>query len=497
MNPTPREAEHHHGRRRPICWTIAGSDSGGGAGIQADLKTFSALGTHGCSVITALTAQNTVTVASIAITETEMIHAQCRTLRSDLPPRAVKIGMLADKKTILAVHQNINDLKVPIVIDPVMISTSGSVLLQSDAVQSLRDLLIPLATILTPNLPEAEALLGRRLDNHTDIESAAADLLALGCRSVLIKGGHGEQELAQDYWTNGDESLWLSSERLPRGNNHGSGCTLSSALAAALALGYDVKDALVIAKAFVSQAIRLAEPLGAGSAPVCPTDWPEYEGDLPWLTSSATAATDRLKFPDCGSERLGFYPIFDSSAWLERLLPLGVKTCQLRVKNLSGQALIHEIRQAVAVARRFDCRLFINDYWEIAIAEGAYGVHLGQDDLIDADLAAIAAAGLRLGVSTHCYWEVARALALRPSYMAIGPIFATTTKEMSFAPQGIEALRRWRRSLSYPLVAIGGIKKPHIKTLLSAGADSLAVITAITEAEDPEAETRFWLQHFA
>ncbi|CAM2008011.1 bifunctional hydroxymethylpyrimidine kinase/phosphomethylpyrimidine kinase [Acanthopleuribacter pedis] len=494
MSQHPAEGGTSKKQPHPICWTIAGSDSGGGAGIQADIKTFNALGTHGCSVITALTAQNTAGVSAISVTDPDMIDAQLRALKNDLMPRAVKIGMLADRNTILAVHRHLGDLDVPVVIDPVMVATSGDVLLQSDAIQSLRELLIPRATVLTPNLPEAETLLGRTLKNTEDIESAGRDLLALGSQSVWIKGGHGSGATAQDYWTDGTQSLWLTSERHPQGNNHGSGCTLSSALAAALALGYEIRDALVIAKAFVGQSIRLAQPLGAGSAPVHQGGWPEFEGDLPWLTATAEEGNNRLRFPDCGPDRLGFYPIVDSCAWLERLLPLGVKTCQLRVKALRGQALVHEIRRAVQIARQSSCRLFINDYWQIAIDEGAYGVHLGQEDLQTADLAAIAQAGLRLGVSTHCYWEVARALALRPSYMAVGPIFTTQTKDMRFAPQGIEALRRWRRSLSYPLVAIGGIKKHHIATLLSAGADSLAVITAVTEAEDPEAETRHWLQ---
>jgi len=181
---------------------------------------------------------------------------------------------------------------------------------------------------------------------------------------------------------------------------------------------------------------------------------------------------------------------------MARILPLGVKTVQLRIKDLEGEALEQELVAAIALAEQHDCRLFINDYWQDAIRLGAYGVHLGQEDIETADLAAIAKAGLRLGVSTHCYYEVARARALKPSYMAIGPIFETQTKVMRFGPQGLERLRLWRRCLVGELVAIAGIKLHNAGEVLAAGADSIAVITAVTEAPDPEAAVKQWLKLF-
>lgn len=201
-------------------------------------------------------------------------------------------------------------------------------------------------------------------------------------------------------------------------------------------------------------------------------------------------------FPDCGPQRLGFYPIVDSAAWLERLLPLGVTTAQLRNKNLTGAALENEIKTAVALGKKYDCRLFINDYWELAIRHDAYGVHLGQEDLDMADLAQIHAAGLRLGISTHNLNEVQRAQTIQPSYMAIGPIFETTLKKMPYAPQGIDALRRWREMLDYPLVGIGGITLEIAPEILATGVDSIAVVSDVTQNPDPEARTRAWLEFF-
>jgi hydroxymethylpyrimidine kinase/phosphomethylpyrimidine kinase/thiamine-phosphate diphosphorylase len=172
------------------------------------------------------------------------------------------------------------------------------------------------------------------------------------------------------------------------------------------------------------------------------------------------------------------------------LLPLGVKTLQLRIKNKQGLELENEIKRSIMLAEKYQANLFINDYWEMAIRYGAYGVHLGQEDLETADMTAIRQAELRLGISTHCYYEVARAHALNPSYIACGPIFTTTSKVMSFAAQGIAQLKRWRRTLNYPLVAIGGINAERIPDVLATKVDGIAMISAITQAKDPIATTK-------
>jgi hydroxymethylpyrimidine kinase / phosphomethylpyrimidine kinase / thiamine-phosphate diphosphorylase len=193
-----------------------------------------------------------------------------------------------------------------------------------------------------------------------------------------------------------------------------------------------------------------------------------------------------LNFASCASE-LGLYPIVDRALWLARLLPLGVKVIQLRVKDLSGDELKTEILQCVKIANEYDCQLYINDYWQLAIECGAYGVHLGQEDIDDADLSAIANAGLRLGLSSHCFYEVARAKTIKPSYIAFGPVYATQTKDMPWVPQGETGLPYWRAQLvDFPLVAIGGIHGERFEKVKAQGVDSIAMISAITEAENPE-----------
>jgi hydroxymethylpyrimidine/phosphomethylpyrimidine kinase len=251
----------------PIAVTIAGSDSSGGAGIQADLKTFSALGVYGASVITALTAQNTRGVTAIHDVPPAFIAAQMDAVFSDLAVGAVKIGMLSQPAVIdtvaagLARHGQTN-----VVLDPVMVAASGDRLLADAAIDVLRRALIPRAMIVTPNLPEAAALLGGPIArNEADMREQAERLLKLGCRAVLIKGGHAEGPESVDLLVEPTAVARLTAERVATHNTHGTGCTLSSAIAAGLAKGQDLATAVRKAKDYVTAAIAAADRLGVGS----------------------------------------------------------------------------------------------------------------------------------------------------------------------------------------------------------------------------------------
>ncbi|TIO09374.1 thiamine phosphate synthase [Mesorhizobium sp.] len=190
-----------------------------------------------------------------------------------------------------------------------------------------------------------------------------------------------------------------------------------------------------------------------------------------------------------------FYLIVDSAAWIERLAPLGVRLVQLRVKDLDEAALRAEIRKAKALCARYKCQLIINDFWRLAIEEGCDFIHLGQEDLQAADLRQIRAAGLRLGLSTHDHLELETALAARPDYIALGPIYPTILKQMKWAPQGLDRIGEWKRRIApTPLVAIGGLNPDRIEGVFGAGADSAAVVTDITLNADPEARTCEWIE---
>ena len=255
-----------------IAVTIAGSDSGGGAGIQADLKTFSAFGVYGASVITALTAQNTLGVSAIHPVPADFVVAEIDAVFSDLKVDAVKIGMLGGADVISAVAAGLDRWRqTRIVLDPVMVAASGDALVPDEAVAVIRDLLIPRAMIVTPNLPEAARLLDEPVaTDRAAMEAQAKRLLALGPRAVMIKGGHAGGEESADFLLTGVAKRWLVAPRFATDNTHGTGCTLSAAIAAGLAQGRHLEGAVIAAKEYLTAALAAADTLqiGTGRGPV-------------------------------------------------------------------------------------------------------------------------------------------------------------------------------------------------------------------------------------
>jgi hydroxymethylpyrimidine/phosphomethylpyrimidine kinase len=250
----------------PIALTIAGSDSSGGAGIQADLKTFSAFGVYGASVITALTAQNTVDVTAVEPVAASFVVAQMDAVLGDLAVGAVKTGMLANAAIVEAVAHRLGDgARRPLVVDPVMVATSGDVLIAPDAVDALKRRLFPLALLITPNLPEAACLLdAREATSEAEVTAQAKALLAFGCGAVLLKGGHGSTKEAVDVLCDATGVERFVRPRVDTRHTHGTGCTLSAAIAALLAQGVGLREAVGRAKAFVWQALYEGRALGVG-----------------------------------------------------------------------------------------------------------------------------------------------------------------------------------------------------------------------------------------
>jgi hydroxymethylpyrimidine/phosphomethylpyrimidine kinase len=253
-------------QRAPTALTIAGSDSGGGAGVQADLKTFSALGVFGCSAITALTAQNTRAVTAVAEAGAEMVSAQIRTVLDDIAVDAVKIGMLFSTNTIVAVADALAGFTAPVILDPVMIAKSGDALLQDAAIDALRDRMVPRADLLTPNLPEAARLLAEPpAEDEAAMARQGQALIGLGAKAVLMKGGHGGGATCVDLLVRPEAPpLRLTAPRLKTKNTHGTGCTLSAAIAAEMAKGADMGAAATAAHAYLQAAMARAYDLGVG-----------------------------------------------------------------------------------------------------------------------------------------------------------------------------------------------------------------------------------------
>jgi len=256
---------------RPRALTIAGSDSGGGAGIQADLKTFGALGVYGMTAITAVTVQNTKGVTGYEELSPQTVGEQIRAVVTDIGVDAAKTGMLASAAIVDAVAEAVAETGVPnLVVDPVFMSKHGHALLAEDAVEALRSRILPLATLVTPNLPEASGLAGFPVDTADDMDKAGQVILGFGPKAVLVKGGHLAGDRSDDLFLDGERVVWVEGERIDTPHTHGTGCVLSAAIAAHLARGDDLLTAVRRGKAFVTEAIRHALPLGQGIGPVDP-----------------------------------------------------------------------------------------------------------------------------------------------------------------------------------------------------------------------------------
>lgn len=482
---------------RPIVWSIAGSDSGGGAGVQADLKAFAAFGgVHGCTAVAAITAQNSVAVTHVEPVSVELLEAQLAALAEDMPPRAIKTGLLGSVDNIRVVCKWVDHVRdmaraqgltVPLVVDPVLGSSTGTGFADDAMVRAYIDELLPRATLVTPNRGEAERL-----------GLAPGQARGDGV-SVVITGGDASHPggLASDWFSSPQASGWLNLPRVDTAHQHGTGCTFASTAAAALASDYCVADAVVLAKMATTQALRHGYAAGQGAGPVsAQADFAQQLDNLPALLPAAMGTPPA--FRPLRDPALGVYAVVDSAAWVRRVLAAGIRTVQLRIKDPQEPTLAAQIQEAIDAANATPgAQLFINDHWQLALRLGAYGVHLGQEDLDSVDLDALRQAGVRLGLSTHSYWEVARAWALRPSYIACGPIFATQSKDMPWIPQGLDNLRYWAGLLPVPVVGIAGIDGGNVADIAATGAASAAVITAITRAQDPEAACRQLMEGFA
>ncbi|MCP1339561.1 thiamine phosphate synthase [Idiomarina sp. M1R2S28] len=475
----------------PVVWTVAGSDSGGGAGIQADLHTFRSLKVHGCSVISTVTAQNSVETTGLFPLAADAIRQQLECLQQDMPPVAIKVGLLSNRQHLQAVANFLKQwpdtLPRPFMVwDPVVVST------QQDQLSELKPehcaKLLPLVDIITPNLNELSWLSGLSVNDESSMCRAAEQLFHAGLPRILVTGSDfGRADEISDYYLSTNEHIQYIQQKLKTKHSHGTGCTLSSAIAAVLAHDYPLEDAITVANAYVHQGLLQAKGIGRGPGPVAHTHWPQQIKYFPKIETPELPYIYG-EFPRL-NQNPGLYPVVDSYEWIEKLLKLGIKTLQLRIKDVDDPQLETAIKKSIQLAEQYSAQLFINDYWQLAIKHNAYGVHLGQEDLTEANLNAIQQAGLRLGISTHSYTELLIANAYKPSYIALGHIFPTQTKAMPSKPQGLERLRRYVSLLApttIPTVAIGGISLERVATVTATGVNGIAVVSAITAANDVE-----------
>lgn len=466
---------------------IGGVDPQGCAGLTADIQTVSHHGFHPLPLITCVTEQTQHGMRALNPLTAEKFLKQYESCVADFDIAAIKIGLIPNLQIAKAIEKIIRLHDVPVVMDPVMAATSGGEQIASEVLEFVRKSVLPKITLLTPNLTEMACLTE---NPKASVEKQVRELIEAGLSACLLKGGHGDQGFVSDYFANAFTQFYCYQPRLKK-NVRGTGCVLASSLACYLAQGEDIRDAVILSRSYINRGIRQSQALGPYQV-FSHQRQPFELRDIPRLSYSPDLIGKSFSFPACPT-RLGIYPVVDSADWVNRLLTIGIKTIQLRLKQTDSQFLNKEIASAIDTAQQHgDIQFFVNDHWRIAIDNGAYGVHLGQEDLHDADLLEIENAGLRLGISTHSYWELARALAVNPSYIALGPIFETDSKKMPWQPQGFDRLAEWIRLLDghTPLVAIGGIDVPRARALHRTGVGSVAMISAITRAEDYQQVTR-------
>ncbi len=478
----------------PVVLTIAGSDPGGGAGIQADLRTFAALGVVGVSAITALTVQNSLGVQSVHPMAADILAAQIDAVLSDTKVSAVKIGMLGGAEQVRAVAAALRKYSPPdVVLDPVLASTGGVPLLDEAGVHVLRTELMPLCDLVTPNLMEAAFLTGAAVENITGMQMAGETLLAGGVKAVLVKGGHLPDEPHDLLLTGGGNRLFFTDRRVDTPHTHGTGCLMSAAIAAHLAKRFPVEEAVKKSKALLTRALLSPVTAGRGRG-------------YPDVFASVRASNSIKRRTHDQSLRLlhGLYILTDSDLRPDRspqgitqaALTGGAKILQFREKHLPLPRLITLARELNTLARDADALFIINDRVDVALASDADGVHLGPDDMKPNDARHLLGPDKLIGVSVATVEEAKRA-APYASYFGVGAIFGSKTKLDAGTAIGVGRIGEIKAAFpQIPIVAIGGINLSNIGEVAAAGADAAAVVSAVVAAPDMEAAVRELARRF-
>ncbi|MCV2369798.1 bifunctional hydroxymethylpyrimidine kinase/phosphomethylpyrimidine kinase [Roseateles oligotrophus] len=491
----------------PIIWSVAGTDSGGGAGLSADTRAATAFGVHLCPVVAAVTAQNSVGVEAVFPLPLHQLLAQMRALATDLWPAVIKTGLLGSVDAVHALCEILDELRrdrpVPLVVDPVLGASAGgpaSVFANASLLRAYREQLLPRAQLITPNRREAELLLGLA-PQAMSRELMAEKLLAQGTEAVCITGGDDPHHLALDYLHSPEAKGHLALPRLGQGHHHGSGCSFASSAASALARGFVTADAVLLAKMATWVAVRDGHSAGAGAGPVRasasflfdPRAMPVMSFGGEAIDADTLARWEQvLQADSTESVDWGLYAITDRPQRIAELTATGIKQIQLRIKFPSSPGSEAALRGAIAaaqavVAAHIGCQLWINDHWRFALELPCVGLHLGQEDwaaLSAHDRQLLQSSGIKLGLSSHSLWELARARGLNPHYIACGPVWATTTKDMPWQPQGLVNLAWWVRMAGRPVVAIGGLLEPEqARACAATGAAAACLVRALDRAD--------------
>ncbi len=518
--------------------------------MQADLKTFSALGVYGATAITAVTVQNTVGVKYVHALPPQVVYDQIVTVMEDIMPDAVKIGMVNDAETLDAIVRALT-LHRPrfLVVDPVMVSTSGCALMQADALQVMKERLLPMADIVTPNLPEAWTLAG----TDSSVDEAAQAILRLGVKALLIKGGHAEGKTKTDYlYVSDDDGVKrteFSSATVDTFNTHGTGCTLSSAIAAMLARGHGMEEAVRQAKMYLTEALKAGADVvvGHGYGPVChfyddtvirsygykvirSYGYKVIRSSGPEVIRSSGSEVIRSSGPEVirssGSEvmrssdsevirsnrktvkpnnlktlksKLQFITHFtDRYSYLDSAMMAlegGCRWIQLRMKDADEAEIERTARQILPECRRRGAVFIIDDHVELVKRVGADGVHLGKNDMPVDEARRILGDEFIIGGTANTFEDIQRLAAQGADYIGCGPFRFTTTKKNLAPMLGIEGYENIvslmkTHGINLPIVAIGGITYDDIPRIMSTGVTGIAISGSVLRADNPVEEMR-------
>lgn len=485
--------------------TIAGSDSGGGAGIQADIKTFAALGVYGSSVIASLTAQNTLGVQGVSRISADFVGMQLDSVLSDIGADAVKTGMLYDAEIIEVVAERLQSYKIPyLVVDPVMVASSGARLLNQDAVGVMRDKLLPITNFVTPNVEEASALSGISINSEDDVYRASREIKKMGPEFVVITGVQRDEQCI-DFCFDGNEFRELSGQMVETNNTHGTGCSFSAALAAILAQGVSNWQAVSMAKNFVANGLRYSYRVGAGHSPInhFASFFPGNLDDLDIQENRSHIFQDWGTRPD-----LGPFPLLnviiggplckgkDYAQLTQSVIEGGARLIQLREKEGDTMQLVETARKMQQVCRKYGALFVVNDRVDVAVAAGADGVHLGQDDLPFGMARAILGPGKIIGISVDNLAQAEVAVAQGADYLGFGPAYPTDTKECKRPAGGPSLIAQVASKVKIPVLAIAGITPENTLPLLKAGASGVAVISSVLGSPDPQQVVQEFMEIF-
>lgn len=484
----------------PTVLSIAGSDCSGGAGIQADIKTIEANGCYALSAITALTAQNTMGVRGISDVSPDFLRMQLDACFDDIRIDAVKIGMVSDSSLIEIIADVLKERGVNhIILDPVMVATSGSKLLKDRAIDALKLKLIPMASLITPNIQEAALLADMSINNEADMIEAGSKLAKKYKVAVLVKGGHSineandilveicgnediENNNSSEYVKNdnhldcfGFKITCFRGERIYNDNTHGTGCTLSSAIASGLAKGQNIPEAVRNAKEYISGALKYGIDLGKKSGPV----------NHIWNSDG------RIKNRKLLSKSLTLYGVTDGTTNREGVLYYkvlmaikgGITFLQLREKDVTFEQYVKDAGEIKKLADLYNIPFVINDNVEVAKVCNADGVHLGQGDMSVDKARIILGNDKIIGATAHSVEEAIRAEALGADYLGVGAMFKTSTKDNT-TPITYDILKEICENVSIPVVAIAGINENNVSTLAHSGIAGVAVVSSIFGKDD-------------